>query len=113
MCILKMVNPDCAFNATGFLLEIYNRWGQKVFTHKSPKDTECCKFNAPGGKINPSYSSIFWNGQTGEMLNGQWVFPANGGPIVSDGEYVVSLTLYACNGVEKLYKLESLFVQTN
>ena len=86
-----MNNPFCAFNATGFTLNIVNRYGVTLYSTQSINN-DCCPFVSPGPGNNIAHSDIWWNGYTNNIF-GNMVHPV-------DGTYYYYVTLYGCNGEE-------------
>ncbi|GAA0875869.1 hypothetical protein GCM10009118_22780 [Wandonia haliotis] len=78
-------HPFCAFNAQGFSLLIFNRWGNVV--HKlEDYGVGCCSYTAPSPSNPIPYSSIYWDGRdhiTGEL-------------VTSEAYYFYSITLFGC-----------------
>lgn len=78
-------HPFCAFNAQGFSLLVFNRWGNVV--HKlEDYGVGCCSYTAPSPSNPIPYSSIYWDGRdhiTGEL-------------VTSEAYYFYSITLFGC-----------------
>lgn len=84
-------NPFCAFNAQGFSLFIFNRWGNIV--HKMEDyGGGCCSYEAPSPSNDIPHSSIYWDGT--DYLTGNLV--------TSNANYFYVLTLFGC-GQESQY----------
>ncbi|MDA7763001.1 T9SS type A sorting domain-containing protein [Crocinitomicaceae bacterium] len=84
-------HPFCAFNATGYTLDIMNNAGGTIHSSHSTT-TDCCPFDSPGPGNNIAHSEIWWNGYTNNIF-GNMVHPL-------DGVYFYYVTLYGCNGAE-------------
>lgn len=86
-------HPFCAFGATGFKFEIFNRWGIQMNDQDlySINAEFCCPFESPAPENPIPHSPIWWDGHTIELLTGD-IVQAN------DGTYTYLLELISCNG---------------
>jgi hypothetical protein len=82
--IVDYQNPFCAYNAKGFELEIFNRWGNSIYSKTNYNDF-CCPFVSKGYPTDPTLSSINWDGKNKK------------GKLVNNGTYYYVLTLIGCN----------------
>ena len=83
-------HPFCAFNAQGYELEIFDRWGVRV-RYDSRYSAGCCPFEAPSPGHAIAHSSIYWDG----TVNG-------GAPAVVE-TYCYIITLKSC-GTKQVYQ---------
>ncbi len=91
-------HPFCAFNAQGFRLTIFNRWGTPVYSLNEEYSTStCCPFQAPAPENSLEHSSIYWDG-----LN------INGAPS-NNGVYFYVVTLFSCGQNESFSGAVALF----
>lgn len=93
--------PFCAYNAQEFDLEIFNRWGGRVYT-KAINSSTCCPFRAKSNNNDPTIPSINWNGIANLDVNYNWFekfqgqIEAHNGQLVSDGVYDFVLKIKGC-----------------
>ncbi len=100
--------PFCAYNAQYFNLQIFNRWGDRVY-HLSANSSTCCPFRAKVNNNDPTIPSINWNGVATETVNYNWwdrTFlgrrNAVSGQQVVDGVYYFTLTIAGCGSQKNL-----------
>ncbi|MBU0486677.1 MAG: gliding motility-associated C-terminal domain-containing protein [Bacteroidetes bacterium] len=87
--VLDLIDPFCAYNAKGYILQIFSAWGNRVYMSSAEYDY-CCPFQSKAPNNPIDRSSISWDGR------------APDGSIVSDGWYNVTLDLIGCGQAEHL-----------
>ena len=89
-------HPQCAFAATGFKLEIRDRWNELVYKLED-EPGYCCALRAPEYAGNGAYSSIYWPGIHNAANFGLNTYP--NGCYVEDEVYYFKVMLQSpCTG---------------
>ena len=102
-------DPNCPYNANGYELKVFNRYGAVVYEKKVQHST-CCPFLSPSDaaiRANPDPNVyIFWDGvanKTTTRTIGRWfwkrtVTDSRAGNGLPSGTYWVQWTLFNCDG---------------
>lgn len=107
--------PFCAYNSKSFDLEIFNRWGSRIY-HQSISSSTCCPFRARLNGNDPTIPSINWSGLATESIDYNWfeeVFDgkqdATAGQQVTEGTYFYEITLTGCGSQKDLTGFINVF----